>query len=209
MPKYIKREIADLNGKGQKQAYYRMETYGQLSFNAFVDECTKHGGMQKSSIVGVLAHVARELALTIAKGYTVKIDGLGTFGAKLGVRSDKEQDDFEEGTQRRNATTIQVTGISFRADKELISETDQACRPLRRGGEYRLHRSKYSPEKRAELARKYLADHSFMRIATYMQLTGLSRTTATVELRRLAADPQSGITSTGLRSAKVYVLTKK
>jgi hypothetical protein len=39
-----------------------------------------------------------------------------------------------------------------------------------------------------------------------VRLTGLSRTTATQELRKLALDPLSGITSRGQRSQKIYVL---
>ncbi|MBP3664028.1 MAG: hypothetical protein J6J03_02595 [Tyzzerella sp.] len=44
-----------------------------------------------------------------------------------------------------------------------------------------------------------------MYIADYMQLTGLSRTTATIELKSFRQDPTSGITFVGRGSSKVYV----
>ena len=40
------------------------------------------------------------------------------------------------------------------------------------------------------------------------RLTGLSKTTASIELRKLAQDPDSGITSRGLKSQKYYVLRR-
>jgi hypothetical protein len=46
----------------------------------------------------------------------------------------------------------------------------------------------------------------FMRVPDYVRLTGLSRTTAAQELRKLALDPSSDITSRGQRSQKYYVL---
>ena len=44
-----------------------------------------------------------------------------------------------------------------------------------------------------------------MRIADYMEMTGLSRTTATLELIEFRKDPESGITFIGRGSSKVYV----
>ena len=48
----------------------------------------------------------------------------------------------------------------------------------------------------------------FMRVPDYVKLTGLSRTSATTELRQLALNPSSGIASRGSRSQKYYVLRK-
>lgn len=205
MAKYIKREMPDLNGTGQTQAYYEMEVYRNISYSEFVERCTLHGGMQRSTIVGTLAHVCHELALQIAMGYSVTIDGLGTFGAKLGVRPDKEQDAFEEGEQHRNVRTIEVNGISYRADKELVRSVDEHC-SLERGDECRLRRSPFTPEERVARAREFLTKHAMMRTRDYAQLTGLSYTTAARELCALCRDEASGITSRGRKSAKVYLL---
>ena len=43
-------------------------------------------------------------------------------------------------------------------------------------------------------------------VPDYVRLTGLSRTTAAEELRKLAHDSSTGITSQGNRSQKVYIL---
>jgi hypothetical protein len=44
-----------------------------------------------------------------------------------------------------------------------------------------------------------------MRVVEYMELTGLSRAKATLELKEFRQDASSGITYIGRGSAKVYV----
>ena len=202
--KYIKREVADLNGTGRTQACYKMELT-PMTFQQFVSLCHREGMMDESMILGVLSLVSEKLALCMSEGYSVKLDGIGTFNAKLGVRDDMLPDAFEEGEPSRNAKSIMVNGVSYRADKNLISNTDRKC-VLVRGGESRLKKSPLSLEERIEKACDFLKAHMFMRVPDYVRLTGLSRSTAAEELRKLARDPSSGIMSRGSRSQKVYVL---
>jgi Fic family protein len=77
---------------------------------------------------------------------------------------------------------------------------------MERGEEEPLQTSKMSLEERIEKARQFIKKNGFMRVNDYAQLTGLSYSTASRELRRLASDPTSGITSQGRRSSKLYVL---
>jgi predicted histone-like DNA-binding protein len=205
MAKYIKKEMPDLNGTGEKRAYYKLKTWRKLEFDEFVKRCSSiHRTFGMSVIEGVLIAFREHRAYEISNGYSVKIDGLGVFTAKLGVRKDKEMDNFEEGTTQRNATSIEVPGINFRADKELIRLIDQKC-DLERGGEERLRKPRYSQEERIAQARLYLKKRGFMHVGEYASLTGLSYTTASRELRRIASDPSSGITSQGRKSSKIYL----
>ena len=205
MARYIKKEIADLNGTGKKQAYYRMQTWRKLDHEEFVKKCTYAGsGVSRAMMDAVLTVVAEELPRLLAMGYSVRIDGLGTFNAKLGVRKDKEQDAFKEGEQKRNAQSIEVNGIGFRADKELISKTDREC-DLERGGVSRLKVSKYSLEERIVLAKKYLENHVMMRVGDYAALTGLSHSKASIELRELCERPDAGFKAQGRGSHRVYI----
>jgi hypothetical protein len=48
-----------------------------------------------------------------------------------------------------------------------------------------------------------------MKVANYMELTGLSRTAATLELQEFRRDITSGIDFIGRGSAKVYVKRAK
>ena len=90
---------------------------------------------------------------------------------------------------------------------DLIRTTSRKCR-LERGGVSRLRKSKLTLAERIQKACDFLEKNMFMRVPDYVRLTGLSRTTASMELRRLALDPTSGIASRGSRSQKFYVLCK-
>lgn len=208
MPKYIKKEIADLNGTGKPQACYQMKSEGCMSTSLFLDECSKRGGLQHSTLSAALMMIADELAWQMARGYSVRLDGIGTFSSKLGVRRDMEQDTFEEGERRRNALTVEVSGVSFRVDKELVGQVRSQC-VLERGKDCRMQKSPYTLQERIELAKEHIRRWSRIRVAEYEDITGLSHVTAARELQRLGCDPQTGIVPDGTRSAKVYVMARE
>ena len=208
MTKYIKKEIVDLNGDGSKtKAYYRMQTAGRMSFAEFAKQCSKANKLYPPNVIqGVIMAVSSELAYQLAQGKHVKIDGIGSFHAKLGISrySDKEMDDFEEGTTKRNAMSLGVTGVGFRADKELVREVDSKCK-LERGGESRIRKSKYTKEERIERAIDYLRRMGVMHVRDYAALNDLSYAGAYKELKGNLVGSAT-ITSRGSKSAKVYFL---
>ena len=209
MAKYIKQEMNDLNGKGEGKVYYRLQTERNISFNEFTQQIEEHHGMMNRGLVkNVMTHVVDVMAELLGDGYSVTIDGLGTFKATIGLEEDKVMDTFEGGETKRNARSLRLIGINYRADKELIKKSNSHCK-LERAGESRLHRSPYTQEERLKLALQYLSEHGAMRVAEYMDLTGLSRTMAAMELKAFRQDASSGITFIGRGSAKVYVKAMK
>lgn len=209
MAKYMKREMADLNGSGKTQAHYRVMSYGRRTFEEFVEACAQGSTVTPADIVAVISRVSAELAWQLSSGYSVTIDGLGTFSGKLGVVSDKALDDFEQDTEHRNARSLAFTGVNYKVDKRLVYDINKKCHKLERGGESRLKHSPYTKEERIERARQWLREHLLMHVADYAVLNKLSRTTASLELRDVANDPESGIISQGRRTAKVYLLASR
>ena len=205
MAKYIKQEMIDLSGKGEEKVYYRLQTERNISFTEFAQQIEQHHGLMNRGLVkNVMSHVVDEMAELLGKGYSVTIDGLGTFKASIGLEEDKEMDTFDGDETKRNARSLRLTGINYRADKSLIKQANRHCK-LERAGESRLHHTPYSKEERLKLAHQYLEKHGAMRVVEYMELTGLSRTKATLELKEFRQDASSGITFIGRGSAKVYV----
>ena len=98
---------------------------------------------------------------------------------------------------------------SFRTDKALIRETNHWCELERASWKPARSSKKYTPEQRLALAHQYLDKHAFLTVSIYRQLTGLVRSTATVELRKWAHTPGSGIDTSGIGSHKVYVKRKE
>ena len=205
MAKYIKQEMIDLSGKGEEKAYYRMQSEGNIGFKEFAQFVGKNNHVMNRALVeNVLSCAMESMAELLGKGYSVTIDGLGTFKASIGLEEDKEMDTFDGKESRRNARSLRLTGINYRADKQLIKEANRHCK-LERAGESRLHHTPYSKEERLKMALQFLEENGAMRVVEYMELTGLSRTKATLELKEFRQDVSSGITFIGQGSAKVYV----
>ena len=205
MAKYIKQEMVDLSGKGEEKIYYRLQTERNIDFTELAQQIEQHHGlMDRGLVMNVMSHIVDEMAELLGKGYSVSIDGLGTFRASIGLEKDKEMDTFDEDDTKRNARSLRLTGINYRADKDLIKKANRHCK-LERAGESRLHHTPYTQEERLKQALQYLDEHGAMRVVEYMELTGLSRTKATLELKEFRQDASTGITFLGRGSTKVYV----
>ena len=205
MAQYIKQEMPNMNGTEEPQVYYRLKTNRNISTDEFIEHiCRNNSAIDKAQIGSSLIRIAAGLAELLAEGYSVSIDGVGTFKAALGLKQNKEMDSFEENEAKLNARSLQLTSINYRADKTLIKEANKRCK-LERAGESRLRQSPYTKEERLQRALDFLTKQGAMRIADYMELTGLSRTVATKELMEFRRDPASGISFIGRGSSKVYV----
>lgn len=205
MAKYIKQEMSDLNGKGEEKVYYRMKIQRNIDTKEFAAEVNRYNTLiNKALIENVMANSMEVLARLLGEGYSVSLDGLGTFKAALGLKEEKEMDSFEDNEPKRNARSLQLTDVKFKADKALICEANKHCK-LQREGESRLRHSPYTKEERLKLALNYLDKYGAMKVANYMEMTGLSHTKATLELQEFRRDVTSGITTIGKRSTLVYV----
>ena len=209
MAKYIKQELPDLQQTGEQKVYYRLKTNRNIDTPEFVRSLSHaFNGMKEGDIIRVLMATADHLGELLGEGYSVTLNGIGNFKATIGLEEDKEQDTLDGNETKRNARSLQLKGVNYRADKELIKKASQHCK-LEREGIARIHRSPYSKEERLTLALEYLEKHGAMKVANYMELTGLSRTAATLELQEFRRDITSGIDFIGRGSAKVYVKKAK
>lgn len=205
MAKYIKQEMPELNGKGEEKVYYRMKTERNIDFKSFAKEVNRyHSIMNRALVENVMTNAMDVLARLLGEGYSVSIDGLGTFKAAIGLKDDKEMDTFDGNESKRNARSLQLTNVNFKADKALIREANNHCK-LERAGESRLCHSPFSKEERLKMAQEYLEKHGAMKVADYVEMTQLSRTKATLELKEFRHDASTGIDTIGRRSTLVYI----
>ena len=205
MPHYIMKEMPDLQGTSEQTTYPQMVMTGQTSTRELANYIALKCAFSKGVTEGVISELGEALAHEMGMGHSVKIEGLGVFTPSLALRPDKEREEPEKDTGKRNARSIHVGGVNFRADKELLFETNRWCKLERSPWKPVRSSKKYTPEQRLDIARQYLKEYSSLTVGIYQQLTGLMRSTATVELRRWAHTPGSGIGISGLGSHKVYV----
>ena len=205
MAKYIKQEFKSIHGEGEASAYYRMETSRRVTMAEFVKEISIPGyGISEATAVQVLSQAATSLARLMAHGCAVTIDGIGTFKATVGVCEDKEQDAFVENEPQRNAQSIEVNGVHYRADKALVKAVRSQC-TLERGKQSCIKRSPYTLEKRISRAIAFIEEHGYMRTRDYANLNEMSLSTATVELRKVRKEEASGIRAIGIGGSLMYV----
>ena len=199
--------MPDMAGTGEKKAYYRMKTEQHFDAEKFVKWMTRYGGIGRGEAMRVLMQASETMAELLAMGISVDIEGFGSFSATVGLKKGKEMDALEGDEEKRNAVSLCVNGVNFRADNKLVREINRRC-DLKRGGERRLRKSPYTPEERRQLALQYLEQEGIMHVSDYANLTKLSKTMAGRELIALRKDPTSGITTKGRATAKVYVKAK-
>ena len=68
--------------------------------------------------------------------------------------------------------------------------------------------SKYTREERQAKAKEIIRSRGYMTLTDYALATGQSRTTASNDLKRMVADPDSGITTRGERPHKIWIEKK-
>lgn len=210
MARYIKQEMTDLHNTGKQQCYYRMEIVRNINTRELIDRMSHPGsGMDRARAVQVITALGETLAELMADGYSVTLDGIGTFNATLGVREGYGQDDIDSSEPKRNAMTLEVSGVNYRPDKALVRQTNSLCR-LSKGAVKRLCRSPYTKEERWQMAVDYLSDlsHPLMRLKDYVRLTGVSHTQASEDLREYRNRPDSKIDSVGKGAGLAYIIKR-
>ncbi len=203
MTKYTICEMPDVRKNGEKKTYAKVELVRNLNFQEFMERCMQTStAVSKVAMEAAMRQITENLAFYMGMGYSVTLDGLGTFKAKLGTRKGKKKN--AEGENDYKPSTLGVAGVHFRADKKLVKRTDEEC-DLEHGDTVMLSTTPYTREERLQKALEYLDKHEFLRVRDYMILVQMRQSTATLELNRFCKNPDSGISSKGSRSSKVYV----
>ena len=205
MAEYEMQESNLPNEEGKRVLFPRMKLWGQTDLDKIVDKISYASSFTPGDIKGLIRALADEMACQMADGHSVKIDGIGIFTPSLALRDGYERESGEPGDPKRNAMSIWLNNINFRADKELIENTGQRCTLNRSKWKFRHSSQMFSPQERLKMAQDFLQTNAFMNVADYCRLTGLLRDKAARELKQWAETPGTGIGSKGSGSHKIYV----
>lgn len=198
-------EMPDMKKEGETLLYPRMEITGTCETDELVEASIKGSTFNRGEVRGALDLIAGAMARFMAEGRSVRIDGIGLFTPTVKLRKGKERENIEGDSPRRNAASIEIGGINFRADRTLINETNTLCNLERGSGVKKCRRPKTTAEERLNIAKKYLEENPFITVSDYSKMVELNRTTAAKELKAWAADTESGIAIKGLGTHKVYI----
>ena len=204
MAQYAMQEVAYLHDPEQTIAYPRMLISGISEGRHLAELVARNCTFNPAEVAGVIRRLADVMAQEMAAGRSVRLEGIGLFTPGLAMEGSPRPQSPEDAA-RRNARSIRVAAVRYRADKELVRATDLLCRLERAGRKCARHVSPYTPEQRLALAQGYLREHPTLTLAAYAALTGISRTSASRELRRWHATPGSGIGIQGRGTHRTYV----
>lgn len=164
--------------------YPQLVRIGQVDINTIAKEVAERAGFAESNVKGVLDALCRETVRYMALGYSVKLDGLGTFSLKLGMKAGTDREPVD-GSVHRNARSVEVSGVNYRADQRLIQEANLST-DLERTTAGTKCKVSSTEEERLQLVLRHVKEHGFVRVKDYRALSGLERTMASRELRRFA-----------------------
>ena len=198
-------EMPDMRKEGETILYPRMEITGTCETDELVEASIKGSTFNRGEVRGALDLIAGAMARFMAEGRSVRIEGIGLFTPTVKLKKGKERENIEGNSPRRNAASIEIGGINFRAERTLINETNTLCNLERGSGVKKCRRPKTTAEERLNIVKKYLEENPFITVSDYSKMVELNRTTAAKELKAWAADTESGIAIKGLGTHKVYI----
>ena len=210
MPKYIVNEMPDMEGKGKRRVYPKLDAYRLLNNDELVKEVNSyHRAVSTSVIEGVLTSVVDVIKRKLSQGYTVKIDDLGVFSLSLAFNDDKptEMASDNDRMARRN---VEVRNVNFKADQNLIKKLRAETELERKSaGVVKVSQTPFSTEDRIKNALEVIDRNGFIKLSEYAEINKLNRTYASEDLKVICNDPNSPITWTGSGSHKVWVRKHK
>lgn len=203
MAKYVMQEMPDVRGTGERVKYPRLLIDGQIDLRGLADEIARRSSLTRGDVEASVGMLTEVMAEYMARGYSVRIDGLGLFTPKLSLKDGVERE--TEGGSKRNSMSIEVSDVRFAADRQLVGSTHRAC-VLERAKAERYVKPTEGREERLARLLDYLAHTPSIGVSTYARLMGLSQTSAQRELRHWSKEGIIG--QDGLHSHKRYTLPR-
>ena len=205
MANFIMRRNNVRIASGDDRLYPQMVLNGVVTLDDVAQKISDGTTFTPGDIKGVVAALSHEIAVAAAEGNSVRIEGIGTFRARLAVKDDEKIECAGDDT-KRNAQSVFVDGIYFKASGELVLQTNSHAHLKRIRQVADKSKIVLPPAERQTALRQYLTKNHYIGCAAYAALTGLSRSAATKELRELLHAQNSFLSAEGRGSHRVYVL---
>ena len=211
MPKYILQELPGEMTDGKKIVYPKMQTYSLHDYETVIDHMRDYAGsISDGMIKAVFDALVSTMKSWMPMGHNIKIDGLGVFSLTLGFDesspSEKAESKNADGDPKTKYRHVCIKGINFKPDQKLLLALNKEATFERSEAEIQVpQKTRLSREERLAKAKAIIAKNGFMTLYDYANATQQSRSVASKDLRQIVADSNSGITTRGTHSHKVWV----
>jgi len=219
MAKYTLQELPEELTDGKKVVFPKMQNYSLHDYETVIKHMRSYvANFSDGSIRAVFDALVSVMESWMPLGHSIKIDGLGVFSLSLGfdgsASSEKALSQTQDGKdgeagQKAKYRHICIKGINFKPDPQLLKELNrQTDFDRTQSGVVVPRKSKLTDEERLAKAQALIKKYGFMTLSDYARATGLCRTVASKDLKRMVADATSGITTRGAHSHKVWVASE-
>ncbi|MBQ2673934.1 MAG: hypothetical protein IJG07_04540 [Prevotella sp.] len=200
MANYVIKEMPTGMGNGKKgRIYPKMQVYTEFDYDKVVELINVNSpAFSEATVRGVLDTLAVVMKSYLPLGHTMKIDNLGVFSLSL---------EFADEDIQKKYHHVRAKGVNFKVDKRMVEAINKE-NSFERTTSNPSTPSPYTLEERLQRALSHIDQHGFITLQEYANLNRLSYSTASRELAKLVADPQSGIKPKGAASHKVWVRSK-
>jgi len=211
MAKYILKEMAEGMADGNKTLYPKMQTYSLHDYETVIEHMRDYAGsLSKGMIKGVFDALVSVMESWMPMGHNIKIDGLGVFSLSLGFDESSPSEKAALKNTDDNPKTkyrhVCIKGINFKPDQNLLQALNREATFERGDSDVQVpQKTKLSREERIARAKAIIAKNGFMTLYDYANATHQSRSVASKDLRQIVAGINSGITTRGSHSHKVWV----
>ena len=211
MAKYVLQELSGEMTDGKKIVYPKMQTYSLHDYETVIKHMRDSAGsISEGMIKAVFDALVSVMKSWMPMGHNIKIDGLGVFSLTLGFDESSPSEkaalkntDDDPKTKYRH---VCIKGINFKPDQKLLKALNKEARFERGEADVLLpQKTKLSREERIARAKAIIAENGFMTLYDYANATHQSRSVASKDLRQIVADTNSGITTRGTHSHKVWI----
>ena len=211
MAKYILKEMAEGMADGHKTLYPKMQTYSLHDYETVIEHMRDYAGSISDGMIrAVFDALVSVMKSWMPMGHNIKIDGLGVFSLTLGFdeSSPSEKAALKNGDDnpKTKYRHVCIKGINFKPDPKLLQALNQEATFERSEADVQVpQKTKFSLEERLAKAKAIIEKNGFMTLYDYANATNQSRSVASKDLRQIVADPNSGITTRGTHSHKVWI----
>ena len=211
MAKYVLQELPGEMTDGKKIVYPKMQTYSLHDYETVIEHMHDYAGsISEGMIRAVFDALISVMESWMPMGHNIKIDGLGVFSLTLGFDesspSEKEALKNADDNPKTKYRHVCIKGINFKPDQKLLQALNKEATFERSEADVQVpQKTKLSREERLARAKAIIAKNGFMTLYDYANATHQSRSVASKDLRQIVADSNSGITTRGSHSHKVWV----
>ena len=211
MPKYILQELPEEMTDGKKIVFPKMQTYTLHDYETVIQHMRDYAGsFSEGTIRGVFEALVSVMESWMPMGHNIKIDGLGVFSLTLGLDESSPSEKAALKNTDDNPKTkyrhVCIKRINFKPDQKLLQALNKEATFERGETDVQVpKRTKLTREERISRAKAIIEKNGFMTLYDYANATQQSRSVASKDLRQIVADTNSGITTRGSHSHKVWI----